>query len=117
MKNHIDKLLKLLIALVKIDGGKRSITITTKTTRTDARNQSTSNLRGRPQGCAYNLIFGYNKKENKSFSAYIGLIIIIKNPSNSKEVKNNDLIPLFLKLFQNNYPNFIFLYSNSNYSF
>ena len=64
----------------------------------------------------YNLIFGYNKKENKSFSGYIGPIIIIKNPTNSKEVKNNDLISLFLKLLQNNYPNFIFLDPNSSYS-
>ena len=63
-----------------------------------------------------NLIFGYNKKENKSFSGYIGPIIIIKNPSNTKEIKNNDLIVLFLKLLQNNYQNFIFLDPNSAYS-
>ena len=64
----------------------------------------------------FNLIFGYNKKENKSFSGYIGPIIIIKNPSNTKEVKNNDLIVLFLKYLQKNYPNFIFLEPNSTYS-
>ena len=63
-----------------------------------------------------NLIFGYNKKDTKSFSGYIGPIIIIKNPSISKELKFTDLISIILKL-QNNYHTFLFLEQNSTYSY
>ena len=62
-----------------------------------------------------NLTFGFNNKEGNAFSGYIGPIIMIKNPSSSKEIKINELITIILKL-QNNYYNFIFLEPNSSYS-
>ena len=65
---------------------------------------------------SFNLIFGFNKKETGVFSGYIGPIIIIKNPSNAKEIKLNELISLIFKL-QKDYQYFIFLEPNSNYSF
>jgi len=64
----------------------------------------------------FNLHFGFNKKEQISFSGYIGPIIIIKIPSSSKDIKINDLISSVLKL-QNYYPYFIFLEQNSRYCF
>ena len=63
-----------------------------------------------------NLTFGFNKKENSAFSGYIGPLIIIKNPTNSKEIELNDLISLVLKL-QKNYQYFLFFGANSSYSF
>ena len=63
-----------------------------------------------------NLIFGYNKKEIKSFSGHMGPIIIIKNPAIPKELKLNEFIILILKL-QRYYPIFLFLDPNSTYSF
>ena len=64
----------------------------------------------------FNLIFGFNEKDNNVFSGYIGPIIIIKIPSVSKDIKINDIISLILKL-QNYYPYFIFLEQNSSYYF
>ena len=64
---------------------------------------------------AYNLIFGFNKKELSAFSGYIGPIIMIKNPSNTKEIKLNEFISFILKL-QKDYQYFLFLEPNSSYS-
>ena len=65
---------------------------------------------------SFNLIFGFNKTEKSSFSGYIGPVIIIKNPTNTKEIELNDLIALVLKL-QKNYKYFLFFETNSSYSF
>ena len=60
-----------------------------------------------------NLTFGSNKKYKDTFSGYIGPIIIIKNPSLSKE--NKHFISSILQL-RNYYPYFIFLEQSSTFS-
>ena len=62
----------------------------------------------------YNLIFG--KNEAKSFSGYIGPIIIIKNLSNSKEEEIRNFIKYIFRL-NIYYQYFIFLKKDSNYYF
>ena len=58
------------------------------------------------------LLFGFYKKKDNVFSGYFGPIIIVKNPKNSKELK--EFISSILKLGAN-YKNFLFLNKNSNY--
>ena len=60
------------------------------------------------------LSFGFYKKRVNVFSGYIGPIIMVRNPKNTKEI--NEFISSVLKL-ESNYNNFIFLLKNSNFFF
>ena len=58
------------------------------------------------------LAFGFYKKRVFVFSGYIGPIIMIRNPKNSKDL--NTFISSVLKL-ESNYRNYIYLNKNTNY--
>ena len=58
------------------------------------------------------LAFGFYKKRVFVFSGYIGPIIMIRNPKNSKDL--NNFISSVLKL-ESNYRNYIYLNKNTNY--
>ena len=58
------------------------------------------------------LSFGFIKKRVKVFSGYIGPIIMIRNPKNSKDL--NLFTNSILKL-ESNYRNYIYLNQNTNY--